>query len=105
MAQDQRLIEAHDRAVASALVELEQFAATRVHEAGQITDRLLQASTASTVRLRRRLFCGRSIRASFGLAPTFTLSDWFCAATGHSGAVSDGFDASLFNSANCHKLK
>jgi conjugative relaxase-like TrwC/TraI family protein len=34
VAQDQRLIEAHDRAVASALVELEQFAATRVHEAG-----------------------------------------------------------------------
>jgi hypothetical protein len=40
VAQDQRLIEAHDRAVVSALAELEQFAATRVHEAGQISDRL-----------------------------------------------------------------
>jgi len=40
VAQDQRLIESHDRAVVSALAELEQFAATRVHEAGQISDRL-----------------------------------------------------------------
>ena len=38
VAHDQRLIEAHDRAVVSALAELEQFAATRVHEAGQISE-------------------------------------------------------------------
>jgi conjugative relaxase-like TrwC/TraI family protein len=50
VAQDQRLVEAHDRAVASALVELEQFAATRVHEAGQITDRLTGNIIAATFR-------------------------------------------------------
>jgi conjugative relaxase-like TrwC/TraI family protein len=50
VAQDQRLIEAHDRAVVSALAELEQFAATRVHEAGQISDRLTGNIIAATFR-------------------------------------------------------
>ena len=34
LAQDQRLIEAHDRAVVLALAELEQFAATRIRKGG-----------------------------------------------------------------------
>jgi conjugative relaxase-like TrwC/TraI family protein len=50
VAQDQRLIESHDRAVVSALAELEQFAATRVHEAGQISDRLTGNIIAATFR-------------------------------------------------------
>src|SRR5580693_6195422 len=50
VAQDQRLIEAHDRAVVSALAELEQFAATRVHEAGQISDRTTGNIVAATFR-------------------------------------------------------
>lgn len=50
VANDQRLIEAHDRAIISALTELEQFAATRVHEAGQISDRLTGNIVAATFR-------------------------------------------------------
>jgi conjugative relaxase-like TrwC/TraI family protein len=36
---DQRITAAHDRAIASAIAELEQFAATRVRSAGNFTDR------------------------------------------------------------------
>ena len=36
---DHRITAAHDRAIASAIVELEQFAATRVRSAGSFTDR------------------------------------------------------------------
>ena len=50
VAQDQRLVEAHDRAVVSALAELEPFAATRVHEAGQISDRPTGNIIAATFR-------------------------------------------------------
>jgi conjugative relaxase-like TrwC/TraI family protein len=50
VAQDKRLVEAHDRAVGTALNELEQFAATRVHEGGQISDRMTGNIIAATFR-------------------------------------------------------
>lgn len=50
VANDRRIIEAHDQAVIAALAELEQFAATRVHQAGQITDRITGNVVAATFR-------------------------------------------------------
>ncbi len=50
VANEQRIIEAHDCAVNSALRELEQFAATRVHKGGQISDRITGNVVAATFR-------------------------------------------------------